>query len=44
MRDRLPRALPAVLVVFIGLFPFANDIYTFVPAGTARSSIDLRSF
>lgn len=30
LRDRLLRALMAVLVVFIGLFPFANDIYTFV--------------
>ncbi len=30
LRDRLLRALLAVLVVFIGLFPFANDIYTFV--------------
>ena len=30
LRDRLLRALLAVLVVFIGLFPFANDIYAFV--------------
>jgi sec-independent protein translocase protein TatC len=30
LRDRLLRALLAVLVVFIGLFPFANEIYTFV--------------
>ena len=30
LRDRLLRALLAVLVAFIGLFPFANDIYTFV--------------
>ncbi|MEM6483774.1 MAG: twin-arginine translocase subunit TatC [Pseudomonadota bacterium] len=32
LRDRLLRALLAVLVVFIGLFPFANDIYQFVSA------------
>ncbi len=30
LRDRLLRALLAVLVVFIGLFPFANTIYGFV--------------
>ena len=30
LRDRLLRALLAVLVVFICLFPFANEIYTFV--------------
>jgi sec-independent protein translocase protein TatC len=30
LRDKLLRSLLAVLVVFIGLFPFANDIYTFV--------------
>ena len=30
LRDKLLRALLAVLVVFICLFPFANDIYTFV--------------
>ncbi len=30
LRDRLLRALLAVLLVFIGLFPFANDIYEFV--------------
>lgn len=30
LRDRLLRAILAVLVVFICLFPFANDIYTFV--------------
>ncbi|MEM1142500.1 MAG: twin-arginine translocase subunit TatC [Pseudomonadota bacterium] len=32
LRDRLLRALLAVLIVFIGLFPFANDIYEFVSA------------
>lgn len=30
LRDRLLRSLLAVLIVFIGLFPFANDIYVFV--------------
>jgi sec-independent protein translocase protein TatC len=30
LRDKLLRALLAVLVIFICLFPFANDIYTFV--------------
>ena len=30
LRDRLLRAVLSVLVVFICLFPFANDIYTFV--------------
>ena len=30
LRDRLLRALLAVLLVFICLFPFANDIYEFV--------------
>ena len=32
LRDRLLRALLAVLLVFIVLFPFANDIYAFVSA------------
>ncbi len=30
LRDRLLRALLAVLIMFICLFPFANDIYAFV--------------
>lgn len=30
LRDRLLRALLAVLLVFIGLFPFANDIYAMI--------------
>ena len=30
LRDKLLRCLLAVLVVFIGLFPFANEIYAFV--------------
>ncbi len=30
LRDRLMRVVIAVLLVFFGLFPFANDIYQFV--------------
>lgn len=30
LRDRLLRAILAVLIIFIVLFPFANDIYAFV--------------
>jgi sec-independent protein translocase protein TatC len=30
LRDKLLRALLALLIVFICLFPFANDIYTYV--------------
>ncbi|MEM8659783.1 MAG: twin-arginine translocase subunit TatC [Pseudomonadota bacterium] len=30
LRDRLLRALLSVLIVFIALFPFANEIYAFV--------------
>lgn len=30
LRDRLIRMLVAILLVFLVLFPFANDIYTFV--------------
>jgi sec-independent protein translocase protein TatC len=30
LRDKLLRSLLAVLIVFIGLFPFANEIYSFV--------------
>ena len=30
LRDRLLRAVLAVLVIFIGLFPFANEIYSFI--------------
>jgi sec-independent protein translocase protein TatC len=30
LRDKLMRALLAVLVIFICLFPFANDIYAFI--------------
>jgi sec-independent protein translocase protein TatC len=30
LRDKLLRALLAVLLIFLGLFPFSNDIYAFV--------------
>ena len=30
LRDKILRALLAVLVLFICLFPFANEIYAFV--------------
>lgn len=30
LRSRLMRAVVAILVIFLGLFPFANEIYTFV--------------
>jgi len=32
LRDRLIRMLVAMLLVFLALFPFANDIYTYVAA------------
>lgn len=51
LRDRLLRALLAVLVVFIGLFPFANDIYGFIseplrellPVGASMIATDVAS-
>jgi len=51
LRDRLLRALLAVLLVFICLFPFANDIYSFVseplrallPAGTSMIATEVAS-
>lgn len=51
LRDRLLRALLAVLIVFIGLFPFANEIYTFVseplrkllPAGATMIATEVAS-
>lgn len=51
LRDRLLRALLAVLVVFIGLVYFANDIYAFVseplvsqlPEGTSMIATDVAS-
>ena len=30
LRDKLLRALLAVLLIFLGLFPFSNDLYAFV--------------
>jgi sec-independent protein translocase protein TatC len=51
LRDKLLRALLAVLVVFIGLFPFANEIYAFVsrplrdllPAGATMIATEVAS-
>jgi sec-independent protein translocase protein TatC len=51
LRDRLLRAILAVLVVFLGLFYFANDIYYFVsaplrdllPEGTSMIATDVAS-
>ena len=51
LRDRLLRSLLAVLVVFIGLFPFANEIYAFVseplrailPAGASMIATEVAS-
>jgi sec-independent protein translocase protein TatC len=49
LRDRLLRAIIAVVVVFIGLFPFANDLYALLaqplmaqlPQGTRMVAIDV---
>ncbi|CZF84886.1 Sec-independent protein translocase protein TatC [Grimontia celer] len=51
LRDRLLRALLAVLVVFLALVYFANDIYTFIseplvsqlPEGTSMIATDVAS-
>jgi len=51
LRDRLMRAVVAVLVVFLGLFAFANDLYTFLaepllrhmPAGTSMIATEVAS-
>jgi sec-independent protein translocase protein TatC len=51
LRDKLLRSLLAVLIVFIGLFPFANDIYAFVseplrsilPEGATMIATDVAS-
>ena len=32
LRDRLLRSVLVVLVVFLALFPFGNDIYHFMPS------------
>ena len=37
LRDRLLRMVLALLVVFIGLFPFANDIYTYLAKPLLKS-------
>lgn len=51
LRDKLLRALLAILIVFICLFPFANDIYAFVseplrailPPGTTMIATEVAS-
>jgi len=51
LRDRLMRMLAAVLLAFLALFPFANDIYTYVatplmaqlPAGTSMIATQVAS-
>ena len=51
LRDRLMRAVLGILVVFLALFPFANDIYSFLaeplmrhlPTGTSMVAIDVAS-
>ena len=51
LRDKLLRSIFAVLIVFIGLFPFANEIYTFVskplrsilPEGASMIATDVAS-
>jgi sec-independent protein translocase protein TatC len=51
LRDKLLRALLAVLVIFICLFPFANDIYAFIseplrailPAGASMIATEVTS-
>lgn len=32
LRDKLLRSVIAILVIFIGIFPFANEIYSFIAA------------
>lgn len=51
LRDRLLRALAVILAIFLGLFYFANDIYTFVaqplqkflPEGTSMIATEVAS-
>lgn len=51
LRDRLLRVVLVVLVVFLGLFPFANPIYSFMakplmahlPAGTSMIATEVAS-
>lgn len=51
LRDRLMRMMLAILVIFLGLFPFGNDIYVFVadplmrvlPEGTSMIATQVAS-
>ena len=51
LRSRLMRAVVVVLVIFLGLYSFANDIYTFVaqplmallPAGSQMIATEVAS-
>ncbi|NOZ54277.1 MAG: twin-arginine translocase subunit TatC [Gammaproteobacteria bacterium] len=51
LRDRLLRVVLTVIVVFLGLFPFANDLYTFLaepllrhmPEGTSMIATEVAS-
>lgn len=51
LRDRLLRTVLVVMVIFLGLFPFANDIYTFIadplmavlPSGTSMIATQVAS-
>ena len=51
LRDRLMRMMLAILVIFIGLFPFGNDIYIFIadplmrvlPEGTSMIATQVAS-
>lgn len=51
LRDRLMRMMLAILVIFVGLFPFGNDIYVFIadplmrvlPEGTSMIATQVAS-
>lgn len=51
LRDRLMRMLLAILIIFLGLFPFGNDIYIFIadplmkvlPEGTSMIATQVAS-
>lgn len=51
LRDRLLRVVLAITVIFLGLFPFANDLYQFLaeplmrhmPAGTSMIATEVAS-
>ena len=32
LRDKLLRSVVAILIIFIGIFPFANEVYSFIAA------------